>query len=123
MPRRNLQVLKPDFAFAEGRAVDAMALAAAIRGHLAAFDLDGADADVALAFQWAGAPEYARIRGFAEGLRDGLSDRLDRGLPKSLPEKIFKSTFLRSSGLSWMPGWLDRLLPSNCKREYHIAGP
>ncbi len=81
LPRRNLQVLKPDFAFAEGRAVDARALAAAIRGHLAAFDLDGADADVALAFQWAGAPEYARIRGFAEGLRDGLADRLDRGLP------------------------------------------
>ena len=81
LPCRNLPVLHPNFEFGEGQPVDAGALAAAIGAHLTAFDLDGAETDLALAFQWAGAPEYTRIRAFAEGLRDGLAERLARGLP------------------------------------------
>ncbi|NNG03834.1 MAG: recombinase [Inquilinus sp.] len=81
LPRRNLQVVQPDFAVGEADAVDAAGLAAAIREHLVAFDLDGAEGDLALALQWAGHPDYARIRAFAEGIRDGLAERLARGLP------------------------------------------
>jgi len=74
LPRRNLQVLKPDFRM--GDVVDPCVLNKAIAAHFTAFDLDGSDADVALAFEWSGAPEYSRIRAFAEGIRDGLATRI-----------------------------------------------
>jgi ethanolamine utilization protein EutA len=57
------------------------AVAAAIRAHLAAFDLDGADTDLALAFSWAGMPDYERISAFAKGIRQGVASRIDKGLP------------------------------------------
>jgi len=79
LPRRNLQVLKPDLALSEDVSKDAVANA--IRAHFTAFDLEGSEADVALAFEWTGAPEYARLRAFAEGLVQGVSDRLAKGLP------------------------------------------
>jgi ethanolamine utilization protein EutA len=79
LPRRNLQVLQPPFEFSGD--IDPEALAAAIRAHFTAFDLDGSNADVALAFQWRGLPEYARVRAFAEGIQAGVADRLARGLP------------------------------------------
>ena len=81
LPRRNLPVLKPDFEIGAEGAVDGAALAKAIRDHLVAFDLDASTEDLALALQWAGPPEYRRVRAFAEGIRDGLGERLARGLP------------------------------------------
>jgi len=78
LPRRNVQVLKPDLAF--GDAVSRDSVAAAIRAHFTAFDLDDSDGDVALAFEWTGHPEYGRIRAFAEGLVEGTADRLAKGL-------------------------------------------
>jgi ethanolamine utilization protein EutA len=78
LPRRNLQVLQPDYA--PGDAVDPDAAAAAIRRHLVAFDVD-ADRDVALALRWRGAPSYERLAGFAEGIRRGLADRISRSQP------------------------------------------
>jgi ethanolamine utilization protein EutA len=78
LPRRNVQVLKPDLAF--GDAVSRDSVAAAIRAHFTAFDLDDSDGDVALAFEWTGHPEYGRIRAFAEGLVEGMADRLAKGL-------------------------------------------
>lgn len=79
LPRRNVQVVKPDLSL-EGT-VSAAEVAQAIRSHVTAFDLDGVDADLALAFEWAGSPEYNRIRAFAEGIAAGLADRIARDLP------------------------------------------
>ena len=77
LPRRNLQVLKPDFQM--GEVIDPAALAGAIAAHFTAFDLGESDADVALAFEWSGTPEYSRIRAFAEGIADGLAARTAKG--------------------------------------------
>ena len=60
------------------------AIAAAIRAHFVAFDLENADADVALALRWEGHPEYTRLRAFAEGMRDGLAAQ-DRAGAADLP--------------------------------------
>jgi ethanolamine utilization protein EutA len=79
LPRRNLQVVRPDLDLAG--TIEPDAVAAAIRERLIAFDLDGVDSDVALAFSWAGMPEYARISALAQGIRQGLRDRIDRKLP------------------------------------------
>ena len=79
LPRRNVQVLHPVVPL--GERVDSAALAAAIRAHFVAFDLEQTDVDVALALRWEGHPEYPRLRAFAEGVRDGLSARIAKGLP------------------------------------------
>jgi ethanolamine utilization protein EutA len=73
LPKRNLQVLQPPFAF--GATVDSRALTEAIRAHRLLFDADSVDADIALAFRWEGPPSYERIRAFAEGIALGLADR------------------------------------------------
>jgi len=74
LPRRNLQVLQPPFTFADS--VDADALAAAIRAHRKAFEAESADAEIALAFRWQGAPAYERIAAFARGIASGLADKV-----------------------------------------------
>ena len=79
LPRRNLQVLRPPYRMDEE--VDAEAVAAAIRGHLSAFDVDHAQDDVALAFEWDGAPAYERIAAFAAGIVAGVAARIERQLP------------------------------------------
>jgi len=77
LPRRNLQVVKPDITF--GETIAAEAVAAAIRDHFVQFDLDPDTDEAALAFEWTGTPDYARIRAFAEGLRDAMAGRLAAG--------------------------------------------
>ncbi|MCW2947084.1 MAG: ethanolamine utilization protein EutA [Actinoallomurus sp.] len=79
LPRRNLQVVRPNYEL--GETVDAAAVAAAIRRHLVALDLGQTDADVALAMSWDGLPTYDRLFPFACGLRDGLADRIAQDLP------------------------------------------
>jgi len=74
LPRRNLQVLQPDFSF--GDTVDAGALAQAIRAHRKAFEADNAEAEIALAFRWRGAPAYERLHACARGLAAGLADKI-----------------------------------------------
>src|ERR1700748_937974 len=54
LPRRNLQVWQPAFTF--GDEIDAHALAKAIRVHRKSFEAESADAEIALAFRWQGAP-------------------------------------------------------------------
>jgi ethanolamine utilization protein EutA len=73
LPRRNLQVLQPDYLPSD--MIDPDAVAAAIRRHLVAFDVD-ADREVALALRWHGAPSYERLAAFAEGIRRGLADHI-----------------------------------------------
>jgi len=79
LPRRNLQVVRPDFEFTDTFEVDG--LAASIRGHLERFDVNDADAEIVLAFHWAGRPEYRRIRALAEGIRRAMAERIARGKP------------------------------------------
>jgi ethanolamine utilization protein EutA len=78
LPRRNLQVLQPDYVPTE--VIDPDALAAAIRRHLAAFDVDE-EREVALALRWQGPPSYERLAAFAEGIRRGLAPRIARRQP------------------------------------------
>lgn len=79
LPRRNLQVLRP--AYSPEAVVDPDAVAAAIRRHLAAFDVDGTDTDVALALDWNGVPSHERIAALAHGIVRGLEHRVAEGLP------------------------------------------
>jgi ethanolamine utilization protein EutA len=79
LPRRNVQVVHP--VTPPGDRIDPATIAAAIRAHFVAFDLENTDAEVALALRWEGHPEYSRLRAFAEGVRDGLAVRIAKGLP------------------------------------------
>ncbi|MGH6922509.1 MAG: ethanolamine ammonia-lyase reactivating factor EutA [Propylenella sp.] len=79
LPRRNLQVVKPDIDL--GDRIDPDAVADAIRRHLVAFDLDPAAGESVLAFAWSGTPEYQRVRNFAEGIAAGLAERISAGKP------------------------------------------
>jgi ethanolamine utilization protein EutA len=77
LPRRNLRVVQPDYAFPD--LVDPEAIAASIERHLVKHDLVGSAEGIALAFHWHGLPTYARIAAFARGLTLGLKTMLDRG--------------------------------------------
>ena len=79
LPRRNLQVVQPPFE--PGEEVDAKALAAAIRSHRKAFEVEDAESEIALALRWTGAPAYDRILAFAQGVAEGLADRIALGKP------------------------------------------
>ena len=71
LPRRNLQVLQPNYVCEE--TIDADKLAAAIRSHFTSFDLEEGAADVALALRWQGAPSHERIFAFAQGIVRGMA--------------------------------------------------
>jgi ethanolamine utilization protein EutA len=79
LPRRNLQVLQPEYAC--GERVDPDALGQAIRKHFEAFDLVEGENEAALALRWEGAPSYERIAGFAMGIRRGLAGTIAKGMP------------------------------------------
>jgi ethanolamine utilization protein EutA len=79
LPRKNLQVLGPDYEFQEE--VDTAAVARAIREHFTAFDLTEGEKDVALAFHWRGAPAYERVSAFAKGIIEGLPNTIAKGRP------------------------------------------
>ncbi len=73
LPRRNLQVLQPPFVC--GDTIDPDQLAAAIRNHIAAFDIEGSEREIALALRWTGMPAHERLAAFAEGIKRGLAER------------------------------------------------
>lgn len=79
LPRRSMQVLKPDVDLAEDPGPAAIAMA--IRDHFEAFDLDPARDEVALAFTFDLAPDYARIRALADGIAGAMATRLAGGHP------------------------------------------
>ncbi|MES2756766.1 MAG: ethanolamine ammonia-lyase reactivating factor EutA [Pseudomonadota bacterium] len=79
LPRRNLQVLQPQFHV--GAEIDPDALALAVRAHFTAFDLVEGEAEVALAFRWSGAPSYARIAAFAAGIVKAMASTLAQQKP------------------------------------------
>ena len=82
LPRRNLQVIRPHYEL--GDTVEAEVVALGIKSHLSAFDVDGSGAEVALALEWDGVPEYQRLHAFARGIMEGLAERTARGLPAYL---------------------------------------
>jgi ethanolamine utilization protein EutA len=82
LPRRNLKVLRPDFAFDER--FHAEDLAAVVRRHLARFDVAPTDPELVLAFHWQGPPSYVRLRSFAGGIALALAERVARRLPLHL---------------------------------------
>lgn len=79
LPRRNLQVLRPDFDFTDSFSPES--LAGAVRQHLETFDVAASGADFVLAFHWRGLPDYRRIRDFAEGIHRGVAGRLEQRRP------------------------------------------
>lgn len=79
LPRRNLQVLRPDYPFPE--TIDPEELATAIRRHLVLFNLAGEDSEFALAFQWQGDPSYERVAALARGIVAGLPRSIARKQP------------------------------------------
>jgi ethanolamine utilization protein EutA len=79
LPRRNLQVLQPEFQC--GAEIDPDTLAAAVRAHFKIFDLVEGEAEVALAFRWHGAPSYARISAFAAGIVKAMPATLAQKKP------------------------------------------
>ena len=79
LPRRNLQVLQPEFQC--GAEIDPDALALAVRAHFQAFDLVEGDAEVALAFRWSGPPSYVRIAAFAAGIVKAMVSTLAQKKP------------------------------------------
>ncbi|HMA51607.1 MAG TPA: ethanolamine ammonia-lyase reactivating factor EutA [Magnetospirillaceae bacterium] len=79
LPRRNLQIVRPPCDLSG--AIEAAAVATAIRTHLASFDLDGIETELGLAFHWQGPPSYERVAAFARGVADGLAGRIAAGRP------------------------------------------
>ncbi|MFL5084112.1 MAG: ethanolamine ammonia-lyase reactivating factor EutA [Xanthobacteraceae bacterium] len=79
LPRRNLQVLQPQFASAE--TIDPDALTAAIRAHFTAFDVAEGATEVALALRWQGAPSHERLFAFAQGVRQALANTIAQRAP------------------------------------------
>jgi ethanolamine utilization protein EutA len=79
LPRRNLQVLQPNYECTD--IIDPAALAKAIQAHFKAFDLIEGEGEVALALRWQGPPSYERISAFAEGIRHGLANTIERKKP------------------------------------------
>ncbi|MBX2835513.1 MAG: ethanolamine ammonia-lyase reactivating factor EutA [Gammaproteobacteria bacterium] len=79
LPRRNMQVLKPALDF--NTTLNADDISIAILHHYTAFDLDPTTDAVALAFAFAGPPQYSRIRTLADGVTNALRGYLDAGHP------------------------------------------
>ena len=79
LPRKNLQVLRPDVVFGEW--IEPNALAEAIRARFTAFDLIEGETAVALAFHWQGPPSFSRISAMAKGLALALPVTIARGQP------------------------------------------
>jgi ethanolamine utilization protein EutA len=71
LPRKNLQVLRPEVDL-RGE-ISSADVAAAIEKHFRAFDLVEGQTEVALVFPWDGAPTALRIAAFCRGLIQGLS--------------------------------------------------
>lgn len=74
LPKRNLQVLRPDYLLEE--VINPQKLAKSIKDHFNRFDLQEGEKEVVLAFSWHGNPEYQRIRQLAEGIKLGLSETI-----------------------------------------------
>ena len=95
LPRRNLQVLQPPFEC--GETIDSDKLAAAIKSHITAFDLQESDREIALALRWTGMPAHERLFAFAKGIRAASPTASPR---KSRSSSCSMATWRRRSAIS-----------------------
>ena len=79
LPRRNIQVIHPDFNFTENFTVKNLTKAIEYQLHL--FEVSTKDRDIVLAFHWTGSPEFTRIKRLAEGIQQAAAHRLNKGNP------------------------------------------
>ena len=79
LPRRNVQVVRPDFEFIEDFDIDR--LTEEIRRHMELFDVTETDSDIVLALHWEGDPAFGRIKALAEGIRCAMAERIESGKP------------------------------------------
>ena len=79
LPRRNLQVIQPPYDCPDE--IVAEDVAKTVKAHRKAFEVDGADSEIALSFHWKGMPAYERMHAFAQGLVMGLDDMIAAGKP------------------------------------------
>lgn len=79
LPRKNLQVLRPQVDL-EGD-IDPEAMGRTVRDHFRAFDLVEGEADATLVFAWQGPPAAARLAAFCRGLLAGLPATVERRRP------------------------------------------
>lgn len=106
LPRKNLQVLRPNCDFSQG--IDANAVARSILDHFKAFDMQDAETDVALAFRWRGTPSYERVSAFVHGIvqaMSGMEQRSGKPLVIVLDGDIAQSigTMLHEEGMVSCP--------------------
>jgi ethanolamine utilization protein EutA len=80
LPLRNVPVVTPDLPL-DDEAIDAAAVAEAVRAALRRLDLHEGKQPVALCYRWRGSATFARLDGFCRGVAEGLSALLGRGLP------------------------------------------
>ena len=80
LPLRDLPVIAPALDLPED-AIDAEAVAAAVRAALDRLDLGGGDRPVAVATPWSGSATFQRLRGLTRGLIAGLESPLAAGHP------------------------------------------
>jgi ethanolamine utilization protein EutA len=83
LPLRNVPVIAPDLAL-DRDAIDAAAVAAAIKAALKRLDLAEGSSPVALFVPWRGSATFARLDAFCRGVAAGLADVLARGHPAVL---------------------------------------
>ncbi len=79
LPQRNTQVLQPPFEC--GEIINSDKLAAAIKSHITAFDLQESEREIALALRWTGMPAHERLFAFAKGIKGGIADRIAKKEP------------------------------------------
>ncbi|WP_258000479.1 ethanolamine ammonia-lyase reactivating factor EutA [Bacillus sp. Marseille-P3661] len=77
LPKRNLQVIHPDYQFTPE--IDANEVSAAIRSHFERFDLVEGEKEIALAFSWIGVPAYERINNFVKGIINAIPSTIEQG--------------------------------------------
>jgi ethanolamine utilization protein EutA len=79
LPRRNIQVLRPDCPLADE--IDVTALTDAIGRHLRSFGAQDGEQDVVLALSWAGRVSHRRLHALGRAVVAGLADRIAAGRP------------------------------------------
>jgi ethanolamine utilization protein EutA len=83
LPLRNVPVIAPELPLST-EALDAHAIARAVRAALRRLDLHGGDRAVAVCYRWHGAATFDRLDRLVRGLAEGLAPILARGLPMIL---------------------------------------
>jgi ethanolamine utilization protein EutA len=80
VPVRNVPVIRPAFELPDA-AIDASAVAAALRDDLERYNLNTGESPVAIALRWQGSATYDRLDSFCKGVTEGMAPLLARNHP------------------------------------------